>query len=123
MEILSKLVDEFSLPFKTTDEVKTVSMKLDSIAGILLASPYVAQKIGAERVLKLSEASPELPDLLGEIGGDSFVTAAESADELLTISKTSVAEFESAEEEVRMANAAREKFHQAFVKLLAAVNL
>jgi|SRR6516162_1653445 len=122
-DTLQNAVKRFSQPFKSMEEVAVVSMKLDEIVGILLRSPYVQGRLGQGRVTELAAAAPELPSLLREIGEAGFAEAADGASDLLEISRSSVADFGGAEDEVMIANKARERFHRAFVGLLATIDL
>jgi hypothetical protein len=124
-DALRGALDQLSQPFKTTEEVRVVSMKLDAIVAILLRSDYVQQDLGKRRVRELALASPALPNLLREVGKGTFTEVAEYASNLLGISQSSTVDIgeESEAELIGGANVAREKFHAAFTSLLGTLAL
>jgi hypothetical protein len=123
-DTLRGALDQLSQPFKTTEEVKVVSMKLDAIVAILLRSAYVQQDLGKRRVRELAEASPELPNFLREVGKGTFAEVAEYASNLLEISRSSTVDIGVSEDEIIVeANIARDKFYAAFIILLATIAL
>lgn len=113
-------VKQFEQPFTTMDQLKIVPMRLDAIVAILLATPYVRTKLGPVRASELSNASPELPALLRELGDTEFVQTAEVASALLEISRSSVGEFD---DEIAMANHERKRFHEACTRILTSIDL
>ena len=115
---LRQAIDQLSVPFARTEEVKVVSMKLDALAGHLLKSPYVKRKIGPSRMKALTKTGPALTDLSRMIGGDSFVRAAESAADLLSVGTSSIVDFGGAGDELVDANDARERLRDALADVL-----
>jgi hypothetical protein len=115
---LMAAVEQLTTPFATPDDVAVVSMKLDGIAGMLLRSSLVAERLGPDRVSELTTSSPELPRLLREIGGEAFALAAADAAELLTSGRPSQIDFV----ELSDANAARERLHATLAQALATID-
>jgi len=121
-DTLRNAFGQFAQPFTTSDQVKVVPMRFDAIVAMLLGSPDVRASLGAIRASELEKASPELPALLRDLGEGAFAAAAEHASDLLEISRSSVGDFDDTEDEIMMANAAREKFYQACTGILASLD-
>jgi len=121
-DVVASSIEALAQPFLTTDELKTLSMKLDAIAGALLRSPYVIGRIGADQASRFAQAGVELPRLLRAVGDEPFRAAAASADNLLTFGRASIVEYDLSEEDMAYANAARAQFHQDLASVAAAVD-
>jgi hypothetical protein len=115
---LTEAVDQLATPFESSDDVAIMSMKLDAIAGILLHSPRVAERLGEERVEQLTAASPELHGVLEAIGGEVFMTAAADARDLIANAQSSLIDFSVVPE----ANAARARLHANLGRAVAALD-
>jgi hypothetical protein len=119
VDSLKKAAENLSRPFATADDVRSVSIVLDAIAGTLARSAAALAKLGPQRVADSSVSGPELPTVLRQIGGQDFERAAAYASELLAVCGSSLVDFGSAGQFVSTANAARERLHEAIADLVA----
>ena len=120
-ENLAEAIEKLNSPIKTSDDIQIISMTLDAIAGALLRDPIIVKRLGSERASKLITDSPELSHLLRAVGGELFGLAGAAAARLMTIARTSIIEFDSEEEEIADANAARMQLHDSLLKAVASV--
>jgi hypothetical protein len=80
----------------------------------------MVKRLGPERASKLITASPELPHLLREAGGELFALAAAASATLMAIARASLVDSE--DEEIADANSARIQLHDYLLKALASID-
>jgi hypothetical protein len=114
---LGALLQELSTPFDTIHAVRSASIKLDALTGILLRAGELAAGAGSARALKSEGA--ELPRVLAELGGSTASAAATGADHLLELSRASIFDPRDDSVQIAQANAARMEFCRAFSEFLA----
>src|SRR5262245_37448008 len=122
-DTLTRAIEEFSLPFETIEETKTMSIKLDALVSDLLKTSFAEQRVGPERLRKLSDGTSQVPAILREVGGEPFNRAAKLAELLLAISRAYVLDIGGSgiNEILDEANTSREAFYKAFQDLLPSI--
>ena len=122
-DALTRTIEEFSLPYKTLEEAKTVSIKLEALVSNLLKTSFAERRLGPKRLEKLSSGTAEAPGILREIGGEPFERAAQLAEALLKITRASVLDIGGSgnDEILDEANASREAFSEVFRDLLPSI--
>ena len=119
---LRLLVEELGRPFDSPEELRTLALKLDAIAGALIRTPYVATRIRGPISDHLSQTF-DLPTVLRLVREQPFAEVAPSAEDLLNFSRASIVDFGLAEDDMALANGARQRFYDKFVELLQRTNL
>jgi hypothetical protein len=122
-DALTRAIGEFSRPYETLEEAKTVSIKLDALVSDLLKTSFAERRVGLKRLKKLSSGTTEAPGILREIGGEPFERAAQLAEALLEITRASVLDIGGSgnDEILDEANASREAFSEIFRDLLPSI--
>ena len=115
-------IQELSAPFKTEHDIRTVSMKLDTIAARLLRSDQVVKKLREQRMSHLENSDADLPSVLREVGGGVFAEAADDAENLLAVSRSSLVDLGETEGEMLGANAFRAQLKDRLGSVLAALD-
>jgi hypothetical protein len=121
-QLLRAVIEQLSRPFESSNDIKVVTMRLDAIAAILLRSPYAVEKLGPARVSELAAADAELPAVLRAIGGEPFDGAASAAEGMIAVSRSSLVDFGTVDQEIAEANVAREGLSGQLNALLAAIS-
>jgi len=114
---LQRSLEELAQPIRTHDDIQNVSLKFDVLASELLTTPWVAKKLGAERLTEMISSETEVPEILSEIGDDQLTSLAKQTTELLDLSRSSLIDAIH-DHEIADVDSARQVIHDGLQQML-----